>query len=274
MAANAAVPKSTVNARLNPSYQPNQNHSGRDTLPVELKSTLPPAAVNATAAAKQKAASGESDWDDEPSNVIDLTKSSSECDNAPPKHQQQGNGQFACDTADKISSNGAKWKHDLYAINQKDSNAKPPPLLKPSVLSAQSSIKNGAVDPKKNISSSWFTYGTSTKEPVKKTSVFDRLGPKEKPSNGIQSRLIVKPKIEMQTDTVDFVQQQPKLQQNSLHDAIAAAIGKKVNRNYFQSLEIFLNTIVVVCVNVGTVENGHILGIGDKFNKKLIEANA
>lgn len=207
------MPKPTVNARLNSNYQSNQRIGHRDAVPVELKSTLPTAVS-----------------DDRPSIVIDLTKSPSKNINT------QSTARFVGDAIATSTSNDTKWKHDLYVPNQKAANAMQH-LGKQSETNTQSDVKNAAVDQKKNISSSWWTFGTNTNEPVKKPSVFDRLGPKVtenvQPSNDIHSRLVIEPPaptIAKQTDTVDFVaqklQQQPSL--NPFHDSVTAVIEKTV----------------------------------------------
>lgn len=230
-------PNLTVNERLNPNYQSNQNGSSRY---VETKSNLP-AITSAAVPRKEchdKHVQEESDWDDEPSNVINLTKSSSE------KLCTPSNGRFTDGTADKSTSNVDKWEHDLYDPNQKPAkmiatgatHTNTQKTFATNQTTTQHDVRNATLDQEKKISSSWLTYGNSTNEPVKKQSVFDRLGPKttndRQPSNDIQSRLLVQPPaLEKQTDTVDFVSQKQLQQskQNLIHDNVTAAIEQKVN---------------------------------------------
>lgn len=254
--ANAAssMPKSDVNARLNPTFQSNQNGGSRNTVPVEMKSNLRATASASVTQNQCHKEEADSDWDNEPSNVIDLTKSSTEniCtqSNSQNRLQQQMNGTTE------------KWKHDLYnpnqkaskpcAINEVHNNATKKSVAPNHTTSSQIDVKNATTDQEKNISSLWLNYGTKPNEPVKKPPVFDRLGPKvTDDKQPIQSRLLVTPPPtkEKPTDTVDFVMQQQQQQpayNNPFHSNVTATIEQKVNKKSLNYFELFLFNISLI----------------------------
>lgn len=229
----------SVNARLNPNFQSNQNSCSHDsTIPVETKSTLP-TATGVTVTDRQwhkKDAQDEPSWDDEPSSVIDLTKS---------PQRTYVNGQ-------KCTSNDEKWAHDRYDSNQPISKATtnvPPRLISANqTTSSRSALENATtLDQEKTISSSWLTFATNTTEPQTQKPISSRLESKvtndRQPLNEIQTRLTAaeppKPTIERQSDTVDYVM--PDKQQQSNRNPFCAimmpAIEQKVSSQnlYFQS---------------------------------------
>lgn len=227
-----AKPTVSVNSRLN------INHN---TVPVHTE-TSKPIAKESTGTVKpqheKRPAQDESDWDEPPSQVIDLTKSSQKTIYTESKAYEtsnRANGRVANDTSD------AKWQHDLYDVNQPISKSTTNTTKQitersiPAPKSVQPQVKNDVADQEKKNSSSWLTYPANTNEPARK-SEFERLVQPGLVANrlqNIQSRLTVTPTaIEKLLDTVDFMTQKRQEQEQTSKLILSREIEQKVSQ-YF-----------------------------------------
>lgn len=241
-----AKPNVSVNTRLNPNIQSNEQ-SSRD-VPIERESTMPMVkSVNTTEKYSHEKNVQQEEmepvWDERPSNVIDLTKSPQQNVHIRSMVQEsihhQANGRFGNGTSEKSTTNDDKWKHDLYDPNQSVRKATKNAAINnnDNAIEKVNEAVNNVPSQDKKISPSWLTYNTN--EPVK-NSVFEHLGSKvlndgqpKDASKNIQSRLkITKPTtVQAQADTVDFVMQKQQQQPTQIFQKdVAAAIEQKVGR--------------------------------------------